>query len=211
MKQYVLKTGTTTLGLVCKDGLVLAADRRVTAGNYLANKDFDKIYKINDRMLATVAGSASDVQMLLKIIRAEANLKTYTTGRNVTVKEVANIIANLVFSNIRRYSVIPGVSQFVLGGMDDDGFHIFDIYPDGSVTEVKEYISSGSGSFMVYGVLETLYSKGMSVSDGVKLAVKALNSAIQRDTASGSGYDIYCITKEGIKQLMHKDLEIKVD
>src|SRR3989338_507373 len=153
--ENVLKTGTTTLGIVCSDGLILAADRRATAGNFIANKAIQKVHEVVDNLVLTMAGSVSDVQLLIKIIRAEITLKKIRTGREITVKESANMLASLVYSNIRRYSLIPGVSHFILGGKDKEGFHLYDIYPDGSITEVEDYVSSGSGSILVYGVLET--------------------------------------------------------
>ncbi|MEM4336658.1 MAG: proteasome subunit beta [Candidatus Woesearchaeota archaeon] len=206
-----LKTGTTTVAIVCKDGLVLAADRRATAGNLIANKNITKIHEISENMVLTMAGSVSDVQLLIKFIKAELRLKKVRSKRDMTVKETANLLAGMVYSNIRRFSIIPGISQFILGGKDNEGFHVYDIYPDGSVTEINDYVSSGSGSVMAYGVLETLYNKNMSVDEGIKLAVKALNAAIQRDTASGSGFDVVTITNKGIKHVIGKQIEKKVE
>ena len=102
----VMKTGTTTIGLVCNDGLVLAADRRATVGNFLANKDMDKVYQIADNMVITVAGSVSDVQLLLKLIKAEIRLNQFRIDRAMYVKEVANLLSGMVYSNIRKYSAI---------------------------------------------------------------------------------------------------------
>lgn len=209
--ENVLKTGTTTLALVCSDGLVLAADRRATAGNFIVNKTIPKVHEIVDNLVLTMAGSVSDVQLIIKIIRAEITLKKIRTGRDIAVKEAANMLASLVYSNIRRYSLIPGVSHFILGGKDKEGFHLYDIYPDGSITDVEDYVSSGSGSVMAYGVLETLYKPNMSIEEGTKLALKGLNAAIQRDSASGNGFDIVAITKDGVKKIMGKEISIKVE
>lgn len=206
-----LKTGTTTVGLLCKDCVVLAADRRATAGTFISNKKYTKIVEISDKMALTVAGTVSDVQLLIKIIKAQIRLSKVRTGREMTVNEVANVLAGMVYSNIRKLSLIPGFSHFLLGGKDATGFHLFDLYPDGSVTEVDDFVSSGSGSVMAYGVLETLYKKDMSADEGVRLAAKSLNAALQRDSASGDGFDIVVITKGGIKKAAAKQLEAKVE
>jgi len=211
MENTELKTGTTTMGLVCKDGIVLAADRRATSGYLIAWKKFDKIMQITDNVAVTVAGSVSDVQLLTKYLKAELRLKDIRTGRETTVKEAASLLANFVYNNVRALSMIPGISHFIVGGRDSSGFHLFDLSPDGSIVEADDYISSGSGSVMAFGVFETLYKKGLSVEEGVKLAAKGINAAVQRDIASGNGIDIVTITKDGIKKVYSKELELKIE
>ena len=206
-----LKTGTTTIGLVCKDGLVLAADKRATSGYLISWKKFDKIISITDNIAVTVAGTVSDVQLLVKYLRAELKLKDIRTNRETSVKEAASLLANFVYNNIRKYSLIPGISHFIVGGKDTSGFHLYDLSPDGSIVEVDDYISSGSGSVMVFGVLETLYKKGLTVEEGVKLAAKGVNAAVQRDIASGNGIDIVAITKDGVKKVFSKEIETKIE
>lgn len=207
----LMKTGTTTVALYCKDGVVLGADKRATSGYLIAHKKFDKIINISDDIAVTVAGTVSDVQLLAKYIKAELKLKQIRTERRNSVKEAANLLAMLVYNNIRKLSLIPGISHFLVGGKDESGFHIYDLSPDGSIAEIDDYISSGSGSVMVYGVLETLYKKNMSVDEGVKLAVKAINAAVQRDIASGNGIDIVSITKDGIKKIFSKEIDTKIE
>ncbi|MAH32793.1 proteasome subunit beta [archaeon] len=207
----LMKTGTTTLALNCKDGIVLAADKRATSGYLVSYKKFDKIIFIDDNLAVTVAGTVSDVQLLAKYIRAELKLKSMRTSRENTVKEAANLLSTLVYNNIRKMSMIPGISHFIIGGKDSTGFHIYDLSPDGSIVEVEDYISSGSGSVMVFGVLETLYKKDLSVSEGIKLAGKSINAAVQRDIASGNGIDIVTITKDGIKKVFTQELSAKVE
>jgi proteasome beta subunit len=210
-KENQLKTGTTTIGLICKDGLVLAADKRATAGNLIVDKKALKIHILEDQFAITTAGSVSDIQLLLKLLRAELALKRFKTNRRSTVKEAANLMSGMVFNNIRVPSMLPGITHFIVGGFDDIGFHLYDLFPDGSLTEIDEFIASGSGSVMAYGVLETLYSQNQSVDEGVKLALKAINAALSRDNASGSGIDIVTITKDGVKKVFSKPLLNKIE
>ncbi len=207
----LMKTGTTTVALQCKDGVVLAADKRATSGYLISYKKFDKIINISDNIAVTVAGTVSDVQLLAKYIKAELKLKLIRTERESTVKEAANLLAMLVYNNIRKLSLIPGISHFIVGGKDESGFHVYDLSPDGSILEVDDYISSGSGSVMVYGVLETLYKKNMPVDEGIKLAAKSINAAVQRDIASGNGIDIVTITKDGVKKVLSKEIDTKIE
>ncbi len=210
MDEHTLKTGTTTVGIRCKDGVVLAADRRATAGYLIVMKKAEKVFAINDRMALTIAGGVSDAQLLTKLIKAELSLKMMRTDREVTVKEAANLLAGLIYSNVRRFSVIPGIAHFLMGGSDADGYHLYDLFADGSVNEVEDYVASGSGSVFTYGVLETLYAPTLSVNDGVELAVKAVNAAMQRDIASGQGIDVYTISKDGVKKAFEKTADTSV-
>jgi len=206
-----LKTGTTTLALQCKEGIILAADKRATSGYLVSHKKFDKILNITDNIAVTVAGTVSDVQLLAKYIRAELKLKLIRTDRESSVKEAANLLSMMVYNNIRKLSLIPGISHFLIGGKDEEGFHIYDLAPDGSIVVVDDYTTSGSGSVMVYGVLETLYHEKISVEEGIKLAVKSINAAVQRDIASGDGIDIVTITKDGVKNVLSKEIVTKIE
>jgi len=147
---------------------------------------------------------------LVKLIRAELKLKQVRTDREATLKEAANLLAGMIYGNIRKLSLIPGITQFLLAGIDADGLHLYDLFVDGSVMKTTDYVSSGSGSIVVYGILEAMYKKDISIKDGNDLALKCLNAAMQRDSASGNGVVIYNITKGGIKKIMDKDTEISI-
>lgn len=199
-----LKTGTTTLGIMIKDAVILVADKRATAGNFIANKEVRKIMEINGEMAITVAGSVSDVQLMAKLLTAELKLKEIKTDRKNTVKEAANLLAGMVYQNIRKFSAIPGISHFLFAGTDKTGIHLYDIYPDGSINEVFDFVASGSGSVMAYGVLENDFKKNMDIKQGEELALKGLKAALSRDAMSGNGFDMIVITDKGVKQLASK-------
>ena len=205
-----LKTGTTTVCLVCKDGLVMAADKRATAGYMICGGKVEKVHKVTDSMALTFAGSVSDLQLLLRVIRAQVNLDQLRRNKEMKVKEAANMLATLVYNSIRRMSMVPAVTQFLFGGKDSTGFYLFDIYPDGSITEYDDYVSSGSGSVFAYGVLEAKYKHNLTVAEGVKLAVEAINAAIKRDCASGNGVDVMTITKDGVNKVFSKQLDVNL-
>lgn len=201
-KNEQLKTGTTTIGLVCEDSVVLAADKRATAGNQIVNKHANKVVPVNERMALTKSGLVSDSQLLIKLLKAELNLKELNDKREVTVKEASSQLSRMVYSNIRQFSSIPGVTHFLFGGYDSKGPQLFDIFPDGSVTDIAEqegFVASGSGSVFAYGVLENSYEDGLSEDEGVDLAVDAINAALQRDSASGQGIDVAVIDEDGFE------------
>ena len=205
-----MKTGTTTIAVVCKDGIVLGADRRMTMGYMIAGRKFEKISILNEDTALTMAGLVSDAKLLTKIIKAQVRLDSIRRGKKPNTKEIANLLASLVYGNIRKFSTIQGIVGFMLAGRDDKGYHLYDVGVDGSVSPQDEYYSEGSGSEFAIGVLESGYNKDLSVDEGIKLVLKSLNSALQRDTASGSGYDIVTITKDGAKKVIEKELKLVI-
>ena len=207
----ILKTGTTTVGIVTKDGIILAADKRATAGYLIAQKDCQKVVLINDNIAVTMAGTVSDAQLLIRVLQAELRLKSVRTSQPLFIKEAANLMARLVYGNIRQFSTIPGIAHFLMGGKDRDGYHLYDLYPDGSINEVSTFTSSGSGSVMAFGVLETLYTKDLTLQEGISLSGKCLNAAIQRDIASGQGIDVVTITRDGAKRIISKEISYKIE
>lgn len=211
MEENLTKTGTTTVGIKCREGIVLAADKRATAGHMIVDKHAEKLHQLDTHIAITIAGLVSDAQFLTKLARAEIQLKKVRTHAPVTLKEAANLLANLTYANIRKLTMIPGIVGFVIGGVDADGSHLYNIGVDGSVTEEDDYTSDGSGSVFAYGVLDTLYRKDMPIDEGMKLALKALNAAMQRDSATGNGVDVITITKDGVKRVLTKKLEVKVE
>lgn len=207
----ITKKGTTTIGIVCKEGIVLAADKRVTLGGQIvSNKKVDKVVKITDNMAVTTAGSVSDIQLVVKLIKAELNLKRIRTNRESTIKESVNLLGSIVYQNIRKFSPILAVTGFLVGGKDNAGLYLYNVGPDGSIMIEDDYSSVGSGMEFAYGVLDTLYKSGISIQDGIKLGIKAVNAAMQRDTATGEGIDVVTITKEGVKKVLTKKVDYKV-
>jgi proteasome beta subunit len=197
--QLVLK-GTTTLGVVCKDGVILASDTRVTMGFYVAHKFGKKVYKIDDHLGMTIAGTVADAQRVVDILIANAQLYKINMNRPMPVNSAARLIANLLFST--RY--VPLATQVLIGGVDETGPHVFSLNPFGSLTEEK-VVSTGSGSPIAYGVLEDKYREGASINELLPIIVKAVNAAMKRDIASGNSYNVTVIDANGYRELTDKE------
>jgi proteasome beta subunit len=205
----MLKTGTTILGIVCKDGVVMAGDRQVTGGETIVmQKNFKKVVPITDYLVMGFTGSVSDAVMLTKLIKAELKLKELKSKKRPTVKESANLIASMTYNNIRQYSAIPPIVGTLVGGFNENGTtEFYSIEPAGSAYKVEDYDANfGSGMPYVLGYLEREYNKDVDVKKGVNLAVEALKSSTQRDVGSGYGIDVFTITKEGIKQVIEQEI-----
>jgi proteasome beta subunit len=197
--KYVL-TGTTTIGLVCRDGIVLGTDTRATLGTFIAHKHAKKVYPIDDHIAMTIAGGVADAQSVVEVLRANSKLYKFEKGMPIAISAVARLAANILFQS-RFY---PFLLQSIIGGVDEAGSHIFALDPLGSVTEEK-CVSTGSGSPVAYGVLEPGYKEGMSVKEAIPLVVKAVNSAMKRDSASGDSFDVAVISKEGYRELSEEE------
>jgi proteasome beta subunit len=199
INQLTLK-GTTTIGVVCKDGVILASDTRVTMGFYIAHKAGKKVYKIDDHIGMTIAGTVADAQKVVDILIANAQLYRINLNRPMPISSAARLIANLLFS--ARY--IPLATQVLIGGVDETGPHVFNLDPFGSLTEEKS-VATGSGSPIAYGVLEDKYREGMTVEEALPIIVKAVNAAMKRDVASGNNYNVTVIDKNGYRELTAKE------
>ena len=191
--------GTTTIGLVCKDGIVFAADKRATMGYFIANKETPKIFQIDDKMAITTAGSVGDAQTLIRWIKAEIAL--YKQKGTVTVKGVTTLLSNILASS--KY--FPFLVQLLVGGVDKNP-KIFALDPIGGVTEEKA-VSTGSGSPIAYGVIETSYKEGKTVEENISLALNALTAATKRDCGSGDGIDLVTITNAGFKRYTEEEIK----
>lgn len=195
-KPEVRKTGTTTLGMICKDGVVVAADKKATMGYLIANKESLKIQALDDHIAMTVAGVWGDAQALGRYLRAEFKLFQLQNGRKISVRGAASLVSNIL-QNSKFY---PYFVQLIIAGYDDEGPGIFTLDAIGSSEQEKRFFSTGSGSPMALGVLEDSYKDGMSVAEGSKLGYRAVKAAIGRDIGSGgNAIDVGVITKDGIK------------
>lgn len=208
IKQNILKTGTSILGIVCKDGLVMAADRRVTAGNLIVSKNYKKVIKLNDYLVISWTGSVADAQRISKIVPAELRLKELRTKQRPSVKEAANLVANIAYNGIRQPTMIPFIAGTLVAGFNEDGTtELYSIEPAGSIMKVEDYDANfSSGMPFILGLLERQYKKDLSLKEGVELAIEALKSSTQRDNASGNGMDVFTINKDGIHKAVDKEI-----
>lgn len=182
---------TTTLGLVLRDGVVLATDMRATAGYFISHKHAQKLFKIDDHIGATIAGRVADAQTIMDWAQVEASLYKLQRGVPMPVRSAARLIANILFQS--RY--MPYYLQSLIAGVDSTGPHLFILDLLGNLVEEKS-ISTGSGSPFVFGLLEDQYDEGMTVEEGKDLAVRAVHSAMERDAASGDGIAVAVISAE---------------
>src|ERR1051326_3088540 len=198
-----VKTGTTTVGLVCKDGVVMGADMRATMGNLISHKETQKLFKVDDHIGLTIAGLVGDAQVLARWLTAEVELYKVKRAADMSVRAASTLMSNIM--NQRKFA--PFYVQLLVGGVDLEGSHMYSLDAAGGSIPDK-YVTTGSGSVFVYGVLEDRYEDGMSVDAGLDLAIRGITASMKRDSASGDGMSVASITrKEGFKRLDKDEID----
>jgi proteasome beta subunit len=200
-KPEIRKTGTTTLGMVCRDGVVLAAEKKSTLGYLIASKESEKILPVEEHVALTIAGASGDAQALARYLKAELKLFSIQNQRKISVKGAATLLTNILQGG--RWTYMPYMVQLIIAGYDESPA-IYTLDAIGSVEEEKKFFSTGSGSPMALGVLEDGFKDGISADEASKLALRAIRAAIERDIGSGGkAIDVAVITKDGIKITRH--------
>jgi proteasome beta subunit len=196
-EQGILK-GTTTVGVVCKDGVILGTDTRATMGNFIASKHAKKVYQITENLAMTIAGGVAAAQKVVEILKVNASLYELEKNRRMPVQSAARLVQSILFSNREVGAPLP--LQAIIGGYDETGPHVYNMDPYGSMLEEK-MISTGSGSPYAYGVLEAQFKEDSLVEDTLSVVVRAIDSAMKRDVASGDSFDVAVINDKGFREL----------
>lgn len=193
--------GTTTVGIVCKDGVVLAADRRASLGNMVLSENVTKVFQIDDHLAIAGAGSVGDILSLVRLLRAEAKLYRARVGKEMSVKALATLTANVLHGS--RY--FPYFGWFLIAGYDEKpGLYSIDMA--GGVTEDR-FTSAGSGMEFAFSILEENYRENLPLEDGIKLALKAIKAATRRDVFTGGGVTLVTITEKGYREWSEEELK----
>jgi len=188
--------GTTTVGLKAKDGVVLCADMRASAGYFIANNNTMKIQKIDDHVGMTMAGGVADAQNITDILRYHANIHRIQKQEPIPIKSLTRL-TSLIFHQNRGY---PFIADILVGGYDNDGPALFNIDMFGSVEE-KVYVTTGSGSPVAYGLLEEEFREELIVEEAKVIALRAVKAAITRNIGTGDGINVSIIDKNGFRLL----------
>ncbi|MFX1314706.1 MAG: proteasome subunit beta [Promethearchaeota archaeon] len=188
------KTGTTTVGLTCKDAVILGADKRASMAYFVASKTAEKLHKIQDHLYMTIAGSVADAQYLIDVLRAETAIYQLAhDGKSILVKSAGKLLSNLLYQN----KMFPFEVGLILGGVTEkEGPTLLDIGAYGSILPEK-YCAIGSGQNFSYGVLEAKYKDNLSIKQAKEIIVSAISASIIRDMASGDGVDIAIVKASG--------------
>ncbi|MBA3977273.1 MAG: proteasome subunit beta [Nitrosopumilus sp.] len=197
-----IKKGTTTCAITCTDGVVLAADTRASAGFFIADRHVMKIQKVDDHLGMTIAGGVADAQNLVDTMRYNANIYRLSKKELIPVSSAARLCSNILFN--QRY--FPFYVQIIMAGFDhrEREGKIYNIDLFGSMTTEK-FISTGSGSPVAYGYLESEFKDGVSVNEAYKIAIQSIAAAIRRNAGTGDNINAVIIDKNGYRELTKEE------
>jgi proteasome beta subunit len=196
------KTGTTTVGLVGRNFVVLAADQRATMG-HIAEKDMTKVYPLTNFVGVTIAGTVGDSLALIRFLRAQANLYEIERRTKITPNALASLLSNVLNGN--RY--FPFIFQPILGGVNNEP-ELFELTPYGGVTKKEKYAITGSGTTFAMTTLDQNYKESMTEEETIALAVKAVSAAKNRDIYSGGeSVTVVVIDKKGYREISRKEID----
>lgn len=195
--------GTTTVGMVCHDGVVLATDTRAMAGGYfIAHRNVRKIYPIQNHLAMTVAGGVADAQNVVDILKYYSGLYRLEHETSIPIKAAARLTSNVFFSA----RLFPFIADVLVAGVDGEGASVYNVDLFGSLNQ-ERFVSTGSGSPVAYGILESEFKDGLPITKVVPIAVKAVTAAIKRNAGTGDGFDVAVISKDGYRELTIEEKE----
>ena len=195
--------GTTTIGVVCSDGVVIGADSRATMDTFIASSEARKVFKIDSNLGLTIAGMVGDAQELIRILKAQNEIYKMNEGRSLSPKSATSLLSIILQEN----KMVPFYVQLIVAGMDGEEPQLYSIDPAGGYSEESKFTATGSGSLTALGYVEDAYRKGMTTKDAIRSVAKALGIAMKRDSATGDGILVAAITKSGYQEYSGKELE----
>lgn len=196
----ILKTGTTTIGMKVKEGVILASDQRATMGNMIAHSDVQKVYPLADNLGMTIAGIVGDAQLMVRFIQSEVSIYSMKRGSPMSVRAAATLVGNVM-----RNGFYLGL---IVGGHDSTGGHVFSVDAAGGYIE-DDFTSIGSGAAFAMGSLEASFKKNMTKKEAVDVTIAALNSSRKRDSASGDGMLISYIGPKGYEEISQDQIKAR--
>jgi proteasome beta subunit len=196
-----LKTGTTTLAIACPDGVVMATEKRATMGHLVGHKNTQKMFPVDVHLALTTAGLVGDAQMIARHLQAQAQLYRFKRDAPMPVRGAASLLGNIL--NQSRFA--PYWVQLIVGGVDARGGSIYSVDSAGGAIQ-DPWTLTGSGSAFAYGVLEDRIEPGIPVKEAADLAIRGLNAAMRRDSASGNGIDLAVIDGNGFRRWSDEDI-----
>lgn len=189
--------GTTTVGLVCSDGIVLTTDTRASMGYFIASRTVNKIAIINKHCALTIAGGVADAQYVVDQLKFQSNMYKLEKTHNLPIISAARLTSNLFFS--ANHQLSPYFADILIGGIDQEGPQLYNIDVFGTLTKEKCY-STGSGSPVAYGIIESEFKESLKVEEAIHIAIKSVYGAILRNSGTGDGLNIVTIKENNLKE-----------
>lgn len=196
--------GTTTVAMVCSDGVVMGVDSRATMGTFIASTEARKLWMIDNSLAMTIAGIVGDAQELIRILKIQNEIYKMNENKSLSPKAAASLLSII----LQRNKYAPFMVQLILGGVNAENKpQLYSIDAYGGSTSESKFTSTGSGSLTALGYMESLYDKNLTTKEAIKGTAKAVAIAMKRDSATGNNITVATITSSGFKEYTGKALE----
>jgi proteasome beta subunit len=214
-----LPHGTTVLGLKYADGVIMAGDRRATAGYTVADPKMRKVFAADDYSAIAIAGAAGQAIEVVKLFQLELEHYEKITGDRLSLEGKANRLAQMIRSNfpmaLQGLVVVPLFGGFDVGRAEG---RIFFYDATGGRWEEDDYQTTGSGGQSAKNSLKKRWRAGLSRDEALRVAVEALVDAAEDDVATG-GPDparrifpnVMAVTASGAEDATEADVAAAVD
>ena len=134
--------GTTTVGMVCTDGVVIGADTRATAGTFIASTEVRKVWKIDNNLGMTIAGAVGDAQELIRVLKAQNEIYKMNENKSMSPKSASSLLSIILQQN----KMMPFYVELIVAGLDGDEPQVYSLDPIGGYMSETKFYSTGSGS-----------------------------------------------------------------
>ena len=181
-----LTHATTIVAVVCDEGVVLASDRRATAGNVISKRDVEKVFRCDQFSAVGIAGVLALGLEFARLFQVELEHYEKMEGRSLSLEGKANRLAAMIRGNLGLAMQGLVVVPILVGyDLDSGAGRIFSYDPTGGPSEEHRFYSIGSGSVFAQGALKKLYTEDMPANEAVLCCLNALYDAADDDSATG--------------------------
>ena len=179
-----VKRGTTSIGIKCSEGIVLAVDKRTTS-NLVEATSIEKIFKIDEHIGAATSGLVADARALVERARVEAQINKITYSEPIRVDSLSKKLCDMLQMYTQNGGVRPFGSALIIGGVYDGSCKLFETDPSGALIEYKA-TAIGSGRSAAMDIFEDQYKDDMNLNDAIKIALTAINEATEHETTANN-------------------------
>ena len=179
-----VKRGTTSIGIKCSEGIVLAVDKRTTS-NLVEATSIEKIFKIDEHIGAATSGLVAGARALVERARVEAQINKITYSEPIRVDSLSKKLCDMLQMYTQNGGVRPFGSALIIGGVYDGICKLFETDPSGALIEYKA-TAIGSGRSAAMDIFEDQYKDDMNLNDAIKLALTAINEATEHETTANN-------------------------
>jgi proteasome alpha subunit len=198
-----VKQGSTAIGMVCKDGVLLVTDKRIV-DSLVVPDSVEKIFQVDDHIAATAAGIISDARILIERAQIRAQQYRVTYDNPIDLISIVRDIADLKQMCTQSGGLRPFGVALLIAGIDKDGPKLFETDPTGIFFQYKATVI-GEGETEIEEMLHKEYNPNLTIEEGLRLGIKALTKVVDQNFNVDRLDCVYLKTDEKMFALVPKD------